>query len=179
MNAFGKYSLFQYYFEDFYSCHLTLLRVPFTKHNVGGFDSLKGNLSKLEAKNDNLRNDIEIMNIFRMYSFESTIPTNSSLRPNMNPIRAVLRCIGLYKSTPRKYLRFDPLTGEGAQRRRQITICRRGAHSRCSPCNWVPIWSWDGIYTKFSQKSCMTRQIILFGKSMVSRHGTPSKWIKS
>ena len=38
----------------------------------------KGNLSKLEAKNDNLRNDIEIINIFRMYSFESTIPTNSS-----------------------------------------------------------------------------------------------------
>ena len=70
----------------------------------------KGNLSKLEAKNDNLRNDIEIMNIFRMYSFESTIPTNSSLRPNMNPIRAVLRCIGLYKNIPRKYLRFDPLT---------------------------------------------------------------------
>ena len=58
----------------------------------------KGNLSKLEAKNDNLRNDIEIMNIFRMYSFESTIPTNSSLRPNMNPIRAVLRCIGPYKN---------------------------------------------------------------------------------
>ena len=37
------------------------------------------------------------MNIFRMYSLGSTIHTNSSLRPNMNPIRALLGCIGLYK----------------------------------------------------------------------------------
>ena len=58
----------------------------------------KGTLSKLEAKNENLRNGIEIISIFRMYSFGSTIPTNSSLRPNMNPIRAVLRCIGPYKN---------------------------------------------------------------------------------
>ena len=31
------------------------------------------------------------MNILRMYSFGSTITTNTSLRPNMNSIRAVLR----------------------------------------------------------------------------------------
>ena len=77
----------------------------------------KGTLSKLEVKNENLRNEIEIMNIFRMYSFGSTIPTNSSLRPNMNPIRAVLRCIGPYKNNTYDLIhlpgRPSALTGTG------------------------------------------------------------------
>ena len=58
MNTFGKCSLFQYYFEDFYSCHLTLLRVPLQSTMWEALTVCKGTLSKLEAKNENLRNEI-------------------------------------------------------------------------------------------------------------------------
>ena len=65
-------------------------------------------LVKSSGKNKNLRNNIEIVNIFRMYSFESTITTNSSLRPNMNLIRAVLRCIGPYKNNTYDLIHLPP-----------------------------------------------------------------------
>ena len=48
-----------------------------------------------------------------MYSFGSTITTNSSLRPNMNPIRAVLRCIGPYKNNTYDLIHLLRPSGEG------------------------------------------------------------------